>query len=147
MKSGTSISTYLLAGGLLIGCNQPGKAAAPSEPDTAHIEAREAARMQDYGYAQKAEYVARMQADLAAMEADLARLGTRVDGRQDTMKRKAAMEVLQAKWATAKLNLELARNATEASWDGVKVGFKQSYGDLKDSLDDARTWMSEQVAP
>jgi hypothetical protein len=42
--------------------------------------------------------------------------------------------------------LDVARNATESTWDSVKAGSKKAYGELKDGFQQARQWVSEKIA-
>jgi len=44
-------------------------------------------------------------------------------------------------------HLDATRNATESTWNDVKAGFKKGYGELKDSFQQARQWVSEKIAP
>jgi hypothetical protein len=43
--------------------------------------------------------------------------------------------------------LDEAKNATESTWDSVKVGTKKAYNGLKDDFQQARQWASDKIAP
>jgi phage host-nuclease inhibitor protein Gam len=111
---------------------------------------KEAAQsMQDYTYAQKAEFVAKMKKDLAEIQEELDRLSAKVDRSSGAVKADAAtqLEAVREKWAQAKKQLDQAGSATESSWDDVKGGFKNIYGELKDSFDKTRQWISDKIEP
>ena len=57
------------------------------------------------------------------------------------------IKALRKKWAPDKKRLDRAGSATESNWDDVKAGFKKSYGDLQDSFEKTRQWLSEKIAP
>ena len=62
----------------------------------------------------------------------------------------AALDKLQAlRDKVTQLNSELDRvkDAQEGTWDRVKVEFKKSHEDLKESAEQARKWLSEKIAP
>ena len=145
MTGRTGVAALLMAAGLATGCSKEPAVASRSGP--AAPAASGSPSTEDYVYARKAEYVARMKADLQLMEAELNRMAAKVDGLQDADKRQARVDALRGRWAKAKHELELAEDATSETWDGVKTGFRQSYGELKDSVDETREWMSEKIAP
>jgi phage host-nuclease inhibitor protein Gam len=123
---------------------------AAAQLDKAKVESKEAARaMQDYSYAQRDEFVAQMRKELAEIEEELDRLSAKVDGASGVAKTdaEAKLEAVREKWVLAKTQLDRAENATESTWDDVKGTFKKSYGDLKDSVEDARQWLSDKIKP
>ena len=54
---------------------------------------------------------------------------------------------MRKKWAQAKKQLDRAESATESTWNDVKGGFEKSYGELKDSFEKTRQWLSEKIEP
>jgi hypothetical protein len=118
--------------------------------DKVKVETKEAAQaMRDYAYAEKAEFVSNMKKELVATQEELSRLGAKVDAASDSAKADARVKLaaVRAKWVQAKAQLDRAESATESTWDDVKLGFKQSYVDLKDSFNTLRQWLSDKIAP
>ena len=113
----------------------------------ATLEAAQA--MEDYAYVRKAEFVAKMNAELVATQEELDRLGAKVSSAAGAAKADATTELAAArvKLAQTKQQLNQAENATESSWNDVKRGFKESYSGLKDSIVLTRQWLSDKVAP
>lgn len=153
------VSVLVAAAAFAVGCrSRDGKSAvapkqgesAAAHLDKAKAETKEAAQaMQDYAYAQKAEFVAKMKRELASIQEELDRLGAKVDRASGTAKAdaKVRLEAVREKWAQTKKQLDRAESTTESTWDDVKNGFKQSYTDLKDSFDKTRQWLSDKIAP
>jgi outer membrane PBP1 activator LpoA protein len=123
---------------------------AAAKRDQAKTETKEAAQgMQDYTYAQKAEFAHKMKEELAKIRKELDRLSAKIDKSSGAAKAdaKAELKVVRKKWAQAKKRLDQAESATESTWDEVKDGFRKSYGELKDSFEKARQWLSDKIAP
>ncbi len=113
----------------------------------ATIEAAQA--MEDYAYARKSEFVAKMNKNLGVLQDDLNLLAAKVDDSGGAAKAdaKAKLAVVREKWTKTKQQLDQAENATESTWNGVKSGVGESYAALKDSVDTTRQWLSEKIAP
>jgi len=123
---------------------------AAAKLDKAKTETKEAAQgVQDYTYAQKAEFAHKMKEELVRIQKELDRLSAKVDRSSGAAKAdaKAKLKVVRKKWAQAKKRLDQAESATESTWDDVKDGFRKSYGELKDSFEKARQWLSDKIAP
>jgi cytochrome c556 len=105
--------------------------------------------MKDFAYAQKAEFVAKMQGQLAAINRDLDLLSAKIDRSSDAAKADAKPKLKVLREEAAKLNRQLddARNATASTWDKVKADFGKAYDALKDDFRRARQWASEKIAP
>lgn len=105
--------------------------------------------MEDYGYAQRAEFVSTMQGRLDEINRDLDLLAAKIEQAGDTAKAEATPTLQALRVQVAKLNthLELAKNATESTWDEVKKGFKSGYSELKNGFNQARQRVSEKIAP
>jgi len=159
MKHTILVITFLLVAGLAVSCaSTDGKSAAgprqrenaAAQLDKAKMETKEAAQaMQDYTYAQKAEFVDKMKKELAEIQEELDRLSAKVEKSSGAAKAEAKkqLEAVREKWALAKKQLDQAESATESTWDSVKGGFKKSYGELKDSFEKTRQWLSEKIEP
>ena len=105
--------------------------------------------MKDYTYAQKTAFVEKMQAQLAALNADLDQLSAKVEKSSDAVKAEAKPKLQALRDQMAQLNKQLdeARNATESTWDSVKGGFKKAYEASKEGFQEARQWVSDKIAP
>ena len=105
--------------------------------------------MKDYTFAQKAEFVEKMQGQLAALNRDLDQLAAKIDTSSDAVKAEAKPKLQALRDQTAQLNKQLdeVKNATESTWDSVKNGFKKAYESSKDGFNQARQWVSDKIAP
>ncbi|MDD5224853.1 MAG: hypothetical protein PHE84_12785 [bacterium] len=149
MKNKILAITFLLTTALAAGsAAAEGKAAA--QLNQAKTETKEAAQaVRDYAYAQKAEFVAEMKKDLAGIQDEMNRLSAKISkssGKSQT-EAKTKLKALRKKWAQTKKQLDRAESATESTWNDVKGGFQKSYGELKDSFEQTRQWLSEKIEP
>lgn len=118
--------------------------------DKVKAETKEAAHdMKDYAYAQKAEFVTKMQGQLDAINRDLDQLTAKFEKSSDAVKAEAKPKLQALRDQAAQLNTQLdaAKNATESAWDSVKAGSEKAYAALKDGFQQARQWVSEKIAP
>jgi hypothetical protein len=132
--------TFLLAAGLAAGCTptEGNTAEGPveieplsPERDKVKTETKEAVQaMQDYTYAQKTEFVAETQKELAELRTELDRL-----------------DAVRENWARTKQQLDLAESATEATWNDVKRGLMKSRDELMESFEKSRQWLSDKIEP
>jgi cytochrome c556 len=108
-----------------------------------------AQEMKDYSYAQKSEFVEKMQGELTALNQDLEQLGAKIEKSSDTVKAdaKPKLEALRAQTAQLNKQLDAVRNATESTWDSVKSGFNSAYASSKSGFQQARLWVSEKISP
>jgi uncharacterized protein YukE len=152
------LGTFVLAAALATGCApvEEKSAAGPTRGETAarrekaKTEVKEAARaIQDYAYAQKAELIDKMNKELVEIQNEVDRLAAKVDQSSDTAKEEAKTKVtaLREKYIQAKKQLEQAESATESTWDEMKGRFKKSHGELKNSVDKTRQWLSDKIEP
>ena len=156
MKHQYLLITLLGAAALAVGCDRSEKSTTESGETTAKqfdkvkTETKEAAQdMKDYTYAQKTEFVEKMQTQLAALNRDLDQLAAKVEKASDAIKAEAQPKLQALRDQTAQLNKQLdeARNATESTWDSVKGGFKKAYEASKEGFQQARQWVSDKIAP
>jgi len=149
MRYETLFILMLLVAALPSGCNSPdGTSAIAAQRDKAKTETTEALQASaDYVNAEKVVFVEKMKKELVAIQKDLNRLSAKIDQSSGAAKADAKIKVkeLQEKWAQAKLRLDQAESASASTWNDVKVGFKQSYDDLKDSFDKTRQWLSDKI--
>ena len=148
MKQWTWILICLAVVAFAAGCDKAGTAA--QQLDKVEAKTAEAAQdMKDYTYAQKDEFVAKMQAQLAVINKDLEQLETKISQSSDAVKAEAKPKLKALREKAAQLNKQLdeVRNATESTWNSVKAGSKKAYGELTDGFNQARQWVSEKIAP
>jgi len=148
MKHKQLLLSLLAVAAFALGCNK--EQSTSQQLDNVKAETKQAAQdMKDYTYAQKAEFVEAMQAQLAALNRDLEQLSAKVEKSSDAIKVEAQPKLQALRDQTAQLNKQLdeAKNATESTWDSVKGGFKKAYEASKDSFQQARQWVSDKIAP
>jgi len=105
--------------------------------------------LKDYSYAQKNEFVEKMQGQLTEINKDLDKLSARIEKSSDAAKAEANPKLQAMRDQMAKLTKQLdeAKGATESTWNDAKAGFKKGYDELKDSFQQARQWVSDKIAP
>ena len=148
MKNKTLIITFLSIAAFAVGCNK--EQTTSQQMDKVQTETTQAAQdMKDYTFAQKAEFVKDMQAQLDTLNKDLDQLSAKIDSSSDAVKAEAKPKLQALRDQTAKLNTQLddAKNATESTWDSVKAGFTKAYDSTKNGFNEARQWMSDKIAP
>jgi ElaB/YqjD/DUF883 family membrane-anchored ribosome-binding protein len=137
-----------LAAVFTVGCDKPQTAS--EQLDQVQVKTAAAAQdMKDYTFAQKAEFTANMETELAAINQDLDLLAAKIEKSSDAVKAEAKPKLESLRAQSARLNTQLdeVRNATESTWDSVKAGSKQAYAELKDGFNQARQWVGEKIAP
>jgi capsule polysaccharide export protein KpsE/RkpR len=148
MKQNKLMITLLSAAALTVGCNKEGTTS--QQIDKAQAKTAEAAQdLKDYSYAQKAEFVEKMQGQLAAINNDLDQIAAKIEKSSDTVKAEAKpkLQALREQAATLNKKLEESKSATEAAWEDIKAGFKKGYSELKEGFQQARQWVSDKIAP
>ena len=148
MKHKTLLLTFLSVAAFAVGCNK--EQTTSQQLDKVQAETKQAAQdMKDYTFAQKAEFVEKMQGQLAELNRDLDQLAAKIESSSDAVKAEAKpkLQVLREQAAQLNKQLEEARNATESTWDSVKNGFKKAYEATKDGINQARQWVSDKIAP
>lgn len=103
----------------------------------------------DYAYAQKAEYAAKIRAEMAELNKDLDALSAKVESSSATAKAEAKAKLQDVREKVSRLGdkLDNVQNATESTWEDVKAGVKKGYDEVKDSFNDFRSWLSDKIAP
>jgi ElaB/YqjD/DUF883 family membrane-anchored ribosome-binding protein len=137
-----------LAAAFTVGCDKPQTAS--EQLDKVQVKTAAVAQdMKDYTFAQKAEFTAHMETELAAINQDLDLLAAKIEKSSDAVKAEAKPKLESLRAQSARLNTQLdeVRNATESTWDSVKAGSKQAYAELKDGFNQAGQWVSEKIAP
>jgi cytochrome c556 len=149
--------TFLAVAAFAIGCNpseekavMENREATSRQFDKVKTETKQAAQeMKDYAYAQKAEFVDKMQTQLTEINKELDQLSSRIEKSSDAAKAEARPKLQALRDQTAKLTQQLdeARSASESTWNDVKAGFKKGFNELKDGCQQARQWVSDKIAP
>jgi cytochrome c556 len=156
MKHRNLLVALLAISAFAVGCKPSEQSATENREATAkqldkvQTKATEAAQdMKDYTYAQKAEFVEKMQGQLAEINRDLDQLSAKIEKANDTAKAEAKPKLQALRDQAEKLNQQLdkAKNATESTWGDIKDGSKKAYNDLKDGFQQARQWVSDKIAP
>lgn len=123
---------------------------ASQQLDQVQEEAEAAAEdMQDYAFAQKSEFIEKMQVQLDEINRELDKLAAKTESASDEIKAEAKpkLQKLRDQMAKLKRNLDEAANADESAWGDIKSGFKKGYGEMKDGFNNARRWTSDKIAP
>jgi len=157
MKHKKLLITLLSVAVVAVGCKPSAeKSAAENREATAQqfdkvkTETKEAAHaMKDYAFAQKAEFVATMEKQLAELNRDLDQLAEKIEKSSASAKAEASIKLQEVREKVARLNesLDGVQSATESTWEEVKAGVKKGYEEVKDSFRQARQWLSEKIAP
>ena len=148
MKHKNLLLALLAVSAFAVGCNK--EPTTSQQLDKAQAETKQAAQdMKDYTYAQKAEFVEKMQAQLSELNRDLDQLAAKIEKSSDAIKAEAQPKLQALRDQMAQLNKQLdeAKNATESTWDNVKAGTKEAYNKLADGFQEARQWVSDKIAP
>ena len=153
MKIKPLVITFLPVIAFAVGCNK--QETTSQQIDKIQTETKAAAQdmtardMKDYTFAQKAEFTAKMQSQLAEINQDLDKLSAKIEKSSDAVKTEAKPKLQALRDQAAQLNKQLdeVKNATESTWDSVKAGSKKAYNELKDGFNQARQWVSDKIAP
>jgi hypothetical protein len=148
MKNKTFVIALLSAAAVAAGCDK--EQTASQQLDKVQVETKQAAQdMKDYTFAQKAEFVEKMQSQLTELNRDQDQLAAKVENSSDAVKAEAKPKLQALRDQTARLNKQLdeVRNATDSTWESVKNGFKKAYASSKDGFQQARQWVSDKIAP
>jgi len=148
MKNKTLLVTFLSIAAFTMGCDKAKNTA--QQIDKVQEKTAEAAQdMKDYTFAQKAEFVEKMQGQLAELNRDLDQLAVKIEKSSDTIKAEAQPRLQGLREQAAQLNKQLdeVKNATESTWDSVKVTAKKAYEATKSGFNQARQWVSDKIAP
>ncbi len=157
MKNTSLVITFCALAAFAVGCNpsaensaDDSRKATSEQLDKVKAETKDAAHdMKDYAYAQRAEFVAKMQGQLDEINKNLDQLSAKVEKASDAAKAEAQpkLQALRDQVAKLKTQLDEARNATESTWDSIKAGSEKAYDTLKDGFQQARQWVSDKIAP
>ena len=148
MKQKPLFIALLCAAVLAIGCNKEQTASEQLEQaKTATKAATE--DMKSYTFAQKGEFVAKMQGELDALKKDFDRLSAKIESSSEAVKARARPELQGLRDQAAQMNKQLdnVRNATESTWESVKAASQKGFDSLKNGFQKSRQWASDKIAP
>jgi ElaB/YqjD/DUF883 family membrane-anchored ribosome-binding protein len=150
MKNRLLAITVLTVTAFAVGCKPSEENSTSQQLDKVKTETKaDAQQMKEFAFAQKADFVAKMQGQLDALNKDLDQLSAKIESSSDAVKAEAKPKLQALRDQAALLNKQLddARNATESTWDTVKAGTEKAYDALKDDFQQARQWVSDKIAP
>ena len=152
MKHNKLIITFLAAAGVVVGCivGCHKEQTASEQLDKVKTETKAAAQdMKDYTFAQKTEFVTKMQRQLDTLNKDLDQLSKKIESSSDTIKADATpkLQALRDQSAGLTKQLDNVRNATESTWNSVKATSQKSFDSAKDGFQQARQWLSDKIQP
>jgi chromosome segregation ATPase len=145
-KSLTTIILSLVV--LTVGCHKEPTAA--EQMDKAKSETATAAQdMKNFAFAQKTEFVTKMQGQLDALNKDLDQLSAKIESSSDAAKADAKPKLQALRDQTSELtkHLDNVRNATESTWDSVKATSEKALDSVKEGFEQARQWAGNKIAP
>ena len=144
----TLFLTLLSAAVFTAGCNKEGTTSQQLDKVQAKTEAA-AQDLKDYTYAQKAQFVEKMQTELAGLNRELEQLAARIEKSSGAVKAEAKIKLQALRDQTAQLHKQLdeVRNATESTWDSVKATSQKTFDSAKDGFQQARQWLSDKIQP
>jgi len=148
MKNKTFVIALLCAAAVAVGCDK--EQTTSQQLDKVQAETKQAAQdMKDYTFAQKTEFVEKMQSQLTERNRDLDQLAAKVESSSDAVKAEAKPKLQALRDQSVQLNKQLdeVKNATDSTWESVRNGFKKAYDSSKDGFQQARQWVSDKVAP
>lgn len=138
---------------LIAGC---GKSSSPSTDATADQQldklkqdtAQAAQDLTDYTYTQKDAFIQKMQVVRDELNQELTELSAKIDrGSADAQAAaKPKLNALRTQLAALDVELDKAKNATEATWDEVKAGTQKALDDTAKAFDEAGQWIDKQFS-
>ncbi len=150
MKNTFLAVAFLAVAAFAAGCKPPDDSSTAQQLDKVKTETKaDAQEMKDYAFAQKAEFVAKMQGQVDALNKDIDALSAKIEKSSDAVKADAKPKLQALRDEAAKMTQQLndARGATESRWDSVKAGTQKAWDGLKDDFTQARQWASDKIAP
>jgi uncharacterized membrane-anchored protein YhcB (DUF1043 family) len=150
MKNTFLAVAFIAIAAFATGCKQSEDNSTAEQLDKVKTEMKaNAQEIKDYTFAQKADFVAKMQGQVNALNKDLDDLSAKIEKSSDTVKADAKPKLQALRDESARMNKQLddARNATDSTWDSVKAGSQKAWDGLKNDFMQARQWASDKIAP
>lgn len=101
--------------------------------------------MQNYTFAQKAEFIDKMKKELLEIQKELDLFSAKVEGSKAPLKmdRNSSIDATRVKLAGTKRQLDRTENAGESDWYNANKNFRTLYVELKNSVDKTRQQMND----
>ena len=149
MKIKTLVITFLPVIAFAAGCSKEQTASQQIEKVQTETKQAAAQDMKDYTFAQKAEFTAKMQSQLAEINQDLDKLSAKIEKSSAAVKAEAKPKLQGLRDQASELHQQLdhVKDATASTWDSVKASSKKAYDTLADGFQQARQWVSDKIAP
>ena len=159
MRNTTWLIPFLGVAALTLSCTSaegkaapepiPGETAAKESGNAISETAEAAEAISEYAYAQKAEFVAKTKQELLRIQQELDRFSAQADGAGDAVKLEAMITLgtVRKQWALTNTHLDAVESASESSWNDMERNFRKSYGQLNDSFEKSRQWLSDKIEP
>lgn len=108
-----------------------------------------AKQIQGYAFEQRTEFVAKMQAELTALNRSIDELDAKVEKSSAAVKAEARPQLAALREQSKQLSkqLEAVTNATPSTWNAIKADSEKAYMALKDGVNRSRQWVSDKIAP
>jgi cytochrome c556 len=105
--------------------------------------------LKNYTYERKAEFVAAMNKQVAVLEINIKELSSMIEKSSDKVKTEAEPKLAALRQQSELLTkqVEAISKSTPTTWDGIKADANSAYVSLKDSLAQARQWVSDKIEP
>jgi DNA repair exonuclease SbcCD ATPase subunit len=102
----------------------------------------------DYTYDKKDDFVAKASADLSALDQKIQELSDKAATASDSVKNEAQTKLQDLRNQRVELDkkLDAVKNASQADWNELKVGFQTSYDDVKTSLKQTWQWLTDKLS-
>jgi len=144
------IITFLPIVAFAIGCKPAEDKSTSQQLDKVATETKASAQdIKEYTFAQKGEFVAKMQGQVDTLNKDLDQLAAKIEKSSDAVKAEANPKFQALRNEVTQLNHQLdnVRNATESTWDSVKATSQKAFDSLKSGFQQSRQWVSDKIAP
>jgi hypothetical protein len=101
----------------------------------------------NYTYDKKDEFVTNATADLVILDQKIQEWSDKAATASDSVKNEAQAKLQDLRGQRAELDkkLDAVKNASQADWDKLKVGFQTAYDDTKNSLKQAWQWLKDKL--
>jgi chromosome segregation ATPase len=150
MKNTLLAVTFCAITAFAAGCKPSEDTSTAQQLDKVKTETKaDAQEIKDYTFAQKADFVAKMQGQMDALNKDMDALSAKIEKSSDAVKADAKPKLQALRDEAAKMNKQLddAKGATESTWDSVKASSQKAWDGLKGDFTQARQWASDKIAP
>jgi TolA-binding protein len=159
MKRTWTLVSVLSLAALITGCEPMTQTPqADSEPTDAAAERYEEATKEiveaadaagSYAKAQKTVFMTQMEERVAALKSEVEDMQAQIADTTDEIKAEGEKKLEALKQQAEQLGRQLDEvgNAAESNGEEVKTGFESAYEETRKAFDDARAWLSEQIAP